>query len=219
MRISKAAENWRATNSAALRVHFTRLLSLRVSHDLENEIDQWQDLDAQTCGRQWHLFSRSPVRQPCNEISEQQRDCVSGRATLVGRPSGLGEIHRRVDQSHVRERLRIVPSRPPRIDMIGFGEQPNVAANVEDSFEHAARVFESARQGQIVGEPERTQEKGRLAWRQTVNLRSRLISRDEVIADQVPLNRTQRSAHALILGGKKPTRGISNRLASRCVLP
>src|SRR5437773_12335139 len=100
---------------------------------------------------------------------------------LSRRPAELGEIHRRIDQAYVAERLGKIADQPFRLRIVFLGEQADVVAQAHEAFEGGLRLRRTAQERVIVRQPERASQERPLAGRQAIHSGIVLVTLDEAI--------------------------------------
>jgi hypothetical protein len=103
---------------------------------------------------------------------------------------------RGIDKADVREGLREVSDQSPSGRVVFLGEEPEVVAQVEDPLEEPPRLRSAAEKGEIVGEPERADEEGRLSDGEAVDVGRRLVAADEAVVQELALDGFDGAGHA-----------------------
>ena len=119
----------------------------------------------------------------------------------------------------MRECLGKIAQHPCLRRLVHFRKQTNIIADGEEPLEGGPCIVVAADQGQAVGQPEGAEQENALTLGKPVDLGVGLIAVHETVGEQLAsiasiVPRTRASS-----GGKKPTRGIMSKLASRCFEP
>ena len=77
---------------------------------------------------------------------------------MLGRPAGLRQVARRIDERHVRQRLRKIAEHASFSRVVLLREQADVIAESDQTLEQCFRVGPASAEAKGVGEPERAGE-------------------------------------------------------------
>ena len=139
---------------------------------------------------------------------------------LLRRLRGVRKVERGDDHGQMREALREVADQTLRCaDRIPRRASPTSFASASSRSNNCARFVVPAGHRVGVREPEAAREEGAFAGRQAVVDRSRVVAQHEAVAQQALLDGATVPTTRGSSGGRKPTRGISSRLASSSFEP
>ena len=148
------------------------------------------------------LSRRGPIKEKgmAGSAGTNRADPCGGRvvlrAPIFGRPMRLRQISRRVDQPHVRERLRKIADQATRDRVVFLAHQAEIVAQGQQKLEQHACFVMTALERVVVRQPERTGRKRTFTGRHPVYRRARVIggiSQDEAVMEQLALDRAHRS--------------------------
>ncbi len=127
-----------------------------------------------------------------------------------------GQIVGRVDEGHVAEGLGEVPEQLAGGGVVLLGQQPEVVADVEETFEERRRFVVPALEGKVVSQPERAGQEQALVAGEPVDFAQRpaSVATHQAVDGELRLDGRHRTDDPLVRRGRNPTSGIMSRAAS-----
>src|SRR5579871_2701286 len=126
-------------------------------------------------------------------------ECASSLWPLVCRPFRVRQVHGCIDEPDVAKGLGKIPDEPTCVRIVLLGEETDIIAESQQSFERLLGVGVAAEQGIVVSQPKRARQKCPLARRQAINTRITLVALNKSIVKQATLNGVHGATHARIV--------------------
>src|SRR5262245_26553476 len=89
----------------------------------------------------------------------------SALQAVFGRPAATGQVACGIHQPDVGKCLRKVAHQAPCTDVVLFGQQPDVIAQIQEPLENTLRVGVAPQQSEVIGKPESTGQERSLSRR------------------------------------------------------